>query len=131
MNPRVTTPSAVPLAVLLALVGCAGINELAPPVGERALQEAAMLDISAGRIERGRAIYVTTCARCHSPEPVAGYSLAEWRKTLPRMSEKAKLTAEESADVLDYVTITLRAMTSPVVSPSSRAMDPGVRGEDR
>ncbi len=69
--------------------------------GERALQEASMLDISAGRLERGRAIYITTCTRCHSPEPVAGYTLAEWRQTLPRMSERSNLTAQETADLRD------------------------------
>ena len=115
-----SVPTTISVAVLpvalLAIVGCAGIMELAPPVGERAHQEAAMLDISVGRLERGRAIYITTCTRCHSPEPVAGYTLAEWRETLPRMSERSKLTAEESAELLDYVTITLRAMPKPDVA---------------
>ena len=129
MSPRVTIPVAV-LLTALAIAGCAGISELAPPVGERALQEAAMLDISAGRLERGRAIYITTCTRCHSPEPVAAYSLAEWLQTLPRMSERSKLTAQETADVLDYVTITLRAMARPEVSSAGLTTDPGVRGED-
>ena len=110
MSGHTTLSAALLPAALLAIAGCAALSELAPPVGERALQEAAMLDISAGRLERGRAIYITTCTRCHSPEPVAGYSLAEWRRTLLRMSEKAKLTAEESADILDYVTITLRTL---------------------
>jgi len=125
-----TIPRAVPTAVLLAIVGCAGISELAPPVGERALREAATLDISAGRLERGRAIYITTCTRCHSPEPVAGYTLAEWRQTLPRMSERSKLTAQETADLRDYVMITLRAMTSPLVTPPNGTTNPGTRAEE-
>lgn len=130
MSYCVTIPRAVPPAVLLAIVGCAGISELAPPVGERALREAAMLDISAGRLQRGRAIYITTCTRCHSPEPVAGYTLAQWRQTLPRMSERSKLTAQETADLRDYVTITLRALASPRATPADGATDPGKRAED-
>ncbi len=88
-----------------------------------------MLDISAGRLERGRTIYITTCTRCHSPEPIAGYTLAEWRQTLPRMSEKSKLSAQEAADLRDYVTITLRAMARPAVTPAGRTTDPGMRAE--
>ncbi len=130
MSHRVTIPTAVPLAALLAIIGCAGMSELAPPVGERALREAATLDISAGRLERGRAIYITTCTRCHSPEPVAGYTLAEWRQTLPRMSERSKLTAQETADLRDYVMITLRAMTSPLVTPPNGTTNPGTRAEE-
>ncbi len=130
MSHCVTIPRAVPTALLLAIVGCAGISELAPPVGERALREAALLDISAGRLERGRAIYITTCTRCHSPEPVAGYSLLQWRQTLPRMSKRSKLTARQTADLRDYVTITLRAMASPPATPADGTTDPGTRAED-
>ena len=44
------------------------------------------------------------------------------------MSEKSKLTAQETADVLDYVTITLRAMARPeaaTVRSNSRPLSDG------
>jgi mono/diheme cytochrome c family protein len=92
------------------VIGCAAIEELAPPVGALALLEGEVMGVPAENLERGRTIYITRCARCHSPEPVAAYSEAQWRETLPRMSHQSMLTPQETADVRDYVMVTLRAM---------------------
>lgn len=71
---------------------------------------------TADTLERGRSIYITQCARCHSPEPVTGYTEAQWRETLPRMSHEAMLTDQQTVDVRDYVMATLRAMAGPGAS---------------
>ena len=52
---------------------------------------------------RGRRIYLTTCARCHAPEPVSHYSAAEWREILPRMIKDSKLSSADAAAVTSYV----------------------------
>ncbi len=118
-----TTPrnirAAGTVAALLAVIGCATIDELAPPVGALALREGETMGVPAANLERGRTIYITRCARCHSPEPVAAYSEAKWRETLPRMSGQSMLTPQETADVRDYVLVTLRVMNSSTGGPAA------------
>jgi mono/diheme cytochrome c family protein len=99
------------------VIGCAAIDELAPPVGALALREGEAMGMTAENLERGRTIYITRCARCHSPEPVTGYTEAQWRETLPRMSHEAMLTSQEATDVRDYVMATLRAVADAAGGP--------------
>lgn len=57
----------------------------------------------------GRKIYVSLlrCAFCHRPKQVSDYSAQTWADDiLPRMSKKARLSSQEYADVLAYVTST-------------------------
>lgn len=57
----------------------------------------------------GRKIYVSLlkCAMCHRPKSVSDYSAQTWTDDiLPRMSKKAKLSPQQYADVLAYVTST-------------------------
>ena len=122
--------AAVTLATLLVVIGCATIEELAPPVGALALREGEAMGVPAENLERGRTIYITNCARCHSPEPITGYSEAQWRETLPRMSHEAMLTAQETDDVRDYVMVTLRAMANSTweqTAPESAPAGDGTR----
>jgi mono/diheme cytochrome c family protein len=98
------------IGALLAVIGCATMEELAPPVGALTLRQAETMGVTADGLERGRSIYITECARCHSPEPVTRYTETQWRETLPRMSHQTMLTDQETADVRDYVMATLRAM---------------------
>lgn len=84
---------------VIGLVGCAtmDINVIAPPVAEASSQ-----------LARGRTIYVTKCTKCHSPEPVAKYSLTEWQTIMPEMVEETKLNAADAAAVTAYVEHTLQ-----------------------
>jgi mono/diheme cytochrome c family protein len=110
LKTRLTILTTGTFAALMAFIGCQTLDQLAPPVGELALREASSSNVPAESLERGRTIYISQCARCHTPEPVTRYSEAQWRETLPRMSMEAMLTAQETADVRDYVMVTLRAM---------------------
>lgn len=90
------------MLICLAVIGlgsCAtmDINVIAPPVAEASPQ-----------LARGRFIYVTKCTKCHSPEPVAKYSLTEWQKIMPEMVEETKLNAADAAAVTAYVEHTLQ-----------------------
>jgi len=128
-HPR--TRAAAALAALVAVIGCATINELAPPVGEPTLREGETIGVPAANLERGRTIYITRCVQCHTPEPVTGYSEAQWRETLPRMSLDALLTPQETADVRDYVMATLLAMagsTGETTAPEPAPAGDGTRG---
>ena len=54
-------------------------------------------------LSHGRRLYLTTCARCHAPEPVSGYSASEWSKILPKMIKASKLSPDDAAAVTSYV----------------------------
>ncbi len=57
----------------------------------------------------GRKTYVSLlkCAMCHRPKQVSDYSAETWAEDiLPRMSKKARLSPQEYANVLTYVTTT-------------------------
>lgn len=60
----------------------------------------------------GRKTYVSLmkCAMCHRPKQVSDYSAETWADDiLPRMSKKARLSPQEYANVLAYVTTTTNA----------------------
>ncbi|MFM7180978.1 MAG: hypothetical protein ACKO2G_05885 [Verrucomicrobiales bacterium] len=85
--------------VLLALGGCESLNQIAPPVASIAPGTAATT-----QLERGRELYITACAKCHSPEPVLDYTESEWLgKILPEMCRLTKLDSADSDAVRAYV----------------------------
>ncbi len=100
---------AVVLVVSVVVIGCATIDDLAPPVDATILQLAAAHEIDADRLSQGRALYITACARCHRPEPVVRYAPQRWREILPRMFARAKLGPDEAEAVEAYVQLTLQA----------------------
>lgn len=107
----VGAPAAIVSALLVALgavIGCMSTAAMAPPVGPELLSVAGSHRTSAAKLKRGRRIYLTQCARCHSVEPIGKYSAAQWRDLLPGMVEESKLEADEAADLEAYV-MTARA----------------------
>lgn len=100
---------AVVLVVGVVAIGCATIDDLAPPVDATILQLAAAQEIDADRLSQGRALYITACARCHRPEPVVRYAPQRWREILPRMFTRAKLGPDDAEAVEAYVQLTLQA----------------------
>ena len=100
---------AVVLVASFVIVGCATIEDLAPPVDATVLQLAAAHEIDADRLSQGRALYITACARCHRPEPVVRYAPQRWHQILPRMFARARLGPDEAEAVEAYVQLTLQA----------------------
>ena len=95
------------------VVGCATIDQLAPPVDEVMLRTAELDDQSLALLRGGRDLYITVCARCHSPEAVTGYTRGQWSSILPRMAEEARLSARERLAVTEYVMAVLKAHERP------------------
>ena len=91
--------------VALAVTSCVSLEQAAPSPNKLPLSSGARL----GQLERGRELYVTKCARCHSAEPVTRYSAQEWREIVPDMAQKAKLNSADEAAVDAYVLAVLRA----------------------
>ncbi len=100
---------AVVIACWLVVLSCATIKDLAPPLDAPTLQLAASQGLAPERPSRGRELYITTCARCHRPEPVVRYGVEQWQKILPRMFARSKLGADEAEAVEAYVMLTLQA----------------------
>ena len=101
--------SAVVVVASLIIIGCATIDDLAPPVDAAVLQLAAAHEIDAERLSQGRALYITACARCHRPEPVVRYTREHWDRILRRMSARAQFSPDEAEAVEAYVQLTLQA----------------------
>jgi mono/diheme cytochrome c family protein len=88
------------ILVILALSGCVNLDlgKIAPiPSAEAGPQ-----------LARGRLLYVTKCAKCHAPEPVAKYSISEWQDILPDMVEESKLGEADAEALRRYVALTTR-----------------------
>lgn len=98
---------ALVVAGWLVLPGCAAIEDLAPPVSAATLRLAASRGVAPESPVRGRELYITSCARCHRPEPVARYGIEQWRQILPRMLAESKLGEEEAEAVEAYVILTV------------------------
>lgn len=102
------------LALLLFsmfILSCATIEELAPPVNETAANLAISTGIDPNQAARGRTIYITSCVRCHSPEPIARYDLVRWQtKILPDMAERTKLSESDTQALVAYIKLTLQAV---------------------
>ncbi len=104
----------------LAMAACAAPapRTAAPPVTPSA---AARSGYDAASLERGRAIYLTACVRCHRARLVGDYSAAQWRDVLPVMARKSRLTAAQERDVTAYV-LTLRAAGTPQADHAAGAV---------
>ncbi|MEW6746023.1 MAG: cytochrome c [Planctomycetota bacterium] len=90
-------------ATLIALAvagGCRSLAELAPPVEPHWAAEPGS---KIAALERGREIYITTCASCHQVMAIGDLSLEKWQAVLPEMVEESSLDAGRSADLKAYV----------------------------
>ena len=106
--------SLLPALALLSIIGCATLEQLAPPLpspgppgSPNAISLGSISDASLQQAKRGRRIYITECIKCHSPERVTRYSQVEWDEILPRMAEESKLPPEQMADIAAYIRLTL------------------------
>jgi mono/diheme cytochrome c family protein len=91
--------AAVSLAAVVA--GCGGI----PRVDARLATLAQQHDpsISPAALESARALYITRCSSCHSLNQPGDYPPDEWATWMRKMTPKAKLTPNESQDILTYL----------------------------
>jgi cytochrome c5 len=91
------------LLIAVAAVAChkktvptvADRTELPPPPPPPA---APVVDMAAGKT-----IYETKCNKCHAPKVLDAYTTERWAGILKSMIPKAKLNADESAQVTAYV----------------------------
>lgn len=109
-------------ALGLTPAGCLTTEQMAPPVQSLA-PSAAGAGLDLAKLQRGRHIYLTDCARCHAVEPIDNYSRSKWLQILPEMAEESELTPDETDDVETYILAAhehLRLVKSSPDSPSAR-----------
>ncbi len=103
MHGRAALLMIVGVMIAGSLQGCSAVpTSIAAPIP---LEDAA----GHSSLASGRKIYVSLvkCAMCHRPKPVSDYSAQAWaEEILPRMSKRARLSPQQYADVLAYVTST-------------------------
>ena len=83
---------------LLAIAGCASLDETVPPAATLVSRGK-----STPQLESGRQVYLQHCTRCHVAATVRDYPASDWPRILSEMAVKAKLTPGESQAVLAYV----------------------------
>ena len=82
--------------------GCLTIEEMAPVV-DREMRFVEGGDQGRALLEKGRAIYLSDCTRCHSVERVNRYSLDRWTTILERMGKKSKLDESDQQALEAYI----------------------------
>jgi hypothetical protein len=60
-------------------------------------------ELSVEEIKVAKKLYLTKCAKCHKFYDPAGYSDAEWRKWMDKMSRKAKLKPDQKEILSKYL----------------------------
>lgn len=94
--------------ILLTISGCETVEKLAPTVDSLVLNSHEMTGSSSLQtLQRGRILYITKCANCHSPERVTRYSYDHWERIIPDMAERTKLNQQETNDLRSYINAVL------------------------
>ena len=88
------------LLAAAAISACVSIEKAAPPVETFTRQ---LSGAKRAQLQQGRTIYITKCAKCHSPEPVHRYSPTRWEGILAEMIEETKLGEPDAKAVSAYV----------------------------
>jgi uncharacterized membrane protein len=95
--------------VILTLTGCETTQEMAPIAREQ-LDASQYSAEQFAAFDAGRDIYLRRCSTCHSIEPIDRYSLNDWQRILPGMSDEARLSSDESRQLADYILTLRKAM---------------------
>lgn len=101
------------LALAIGLAGCVALEQLAPSVTADLAGIGQSQGFEMGTLQRGRHIYLTQCASCHSVEPIDGWSLSEWEHLLPEMNEESELNPKDASDLRAYIMTARRLVDQP------------------
>lgn len=97
--------SSAALVVLLALaasVACSAALRHPSPQDARAAA-GQWPGTSLADLQRGRAVYVRRCSGCHSLYLPSAYAPEDWPALVGSMSERARLTPQQRADLTRFV----------------------------
>jgi len=60
--------------------------------------------VSVDSISTGKILYEKNCVRCHKLKDPAKYTMAQWPALVNKMQKRSKITDEEKAIILTYLT---------------------------
>ncbi len=127
---RVRALILISAALAVALEACTGTGlSRAPLVTPEILAAGRGAGFDGASIERGRAIFITDCGRCHALTPPASLATDAWERILPRMADKARLSKEQAADVRAYVLAA--SVGAPLQEPATQPSVEPSRGGGR
>lgn len=93
----------VPL-FFIGLAGCEALKSGAPSLTPKMVRVAVANGDSIETLETGRRLLSTRCTACHSLEPLAKYTSAEWQTNVHHMANRAKLDGEQERQITAYLT---------------------------
>jgi mono/diheme cytochrome c family protein len=96
------------LCLAAGIAGCAAGKAAIPTAEELYAGGALPMGADLDALRRGRAIFVTECAACHRLFPPNAYSPEQWRGIVKRMSRRASLGGDQTADLDIYLTAASR-----------------------
>ena len=96
------------LCLAAGIAGCAAGKAAIPTAEELYAVGALPMGADLDAVRRGRAIFVTECAACHRLFPPNAYSPEQWRGIVKRMSRRASLGGDQTADLDIYLTVASR-----------------------
>lgn len=96
------------LCLAAGIAGCAAGKAAIPTAEELYAVGALPMGADLDALRRGRAIFVTECAACHRLFPPNAYSPEQWRGIVKRMSRRASLGGDQTADLAIYLTVASR-----------------------
>ena len=115
MHNRAETRLLAGLLMLVGVTACSMSESLAPPVRSADIHPDTHPGISLQMLEEGRHIYLTSCTKCHSPDPVMRHSELDWERILSEMIPKSRLQERQSRNLKAYIGHVLQ--TTRAVSP--------------
>lgn len=86
------------------MTGCCAHGPEAIPAVTPAM--AARSGIPLETLQRGNALYIAECGRCHELEPPARVKTSDWRLVLPGMCWNAGLSRANETLILKYILAT-------------------------
>lgn len=92
------------LSIIAILGACAGADIPAPTA-----IDAKRSSVALDRLERGRAVYLDKCTRCHTAIAPREYTRDEWPGHVDEMTDRSKISQVEKELILAYLT----AMSAP------------------
>ena len=96
--PSGSRATALVLASALAAAACAAALRHPTEADARAVAPR-YPGTTAGDLERGRSLYVRRCAGCHTVPLPGAHTPAEWPGVIGEMAARARLSAQERADI--------------------------------
>lgn len=65
--------------------------------------------VSAEKLMNGRTLYINKCGSCHNLHLPEQYTQKQWLKVMPEMQKRAKVTDEESKQIIDFLLVRSKA----------------------